>query len=213
MNTTTEPDSIEPIDHLAQVRKDLPSNILDMALGFTATLRVFEAGSKDTVLRLLQDAFERAGQARSQAGFETIHQDFCASFIAEVRTASKSPNNGEQKPSARASYGHAAKMFDVCAKVWFYYCHLPTAPDAQRVCEYLHTGIDTPILKHLKAQFPKHPVTASTIAEIDAQQYALLQQLANELRAPTGLNAVQFDEWLWRHLNRPQTEALAGPQP
>lgn len=199
MSTTSQP---APIDHIAQVRELRATNILDMALGFTATLRVFRSDSKDAVLPMLFDAFERAGKVRSKAEFETIHAGFCNHFVARIQTAGKTLRNGRVMTPAPASYGHAAKMFDVCAKVWFYYCQLPTEPDAQCVCEYLHTGIDTPILKRLTKAFPKRGVAATTIAEIDAQQYSLLQQLTTELRGPTGLNAVEFDDWLWRDLNR-----------
>jgi hypothetical protein len=52
-----------------------------------------------------------------------------------IRTAEKKLKNGRVIPIGPSSYGHAAKVLDISAKVFVYYCGLP-APDGAKVRRY-----------------------------------------------------------------------------
>lgn len=182
----------------------LRRNVIDMALGFTATMRVFEQRSKATIANLLAEHLLNAQNTSSKEAFEAVHESFCMQFITKVRVAERHLKNGSVRSAASASYGHAAKMFDVCAKVWFYYCHMPDQDTATRITPYLHAAIDTPILKRLKS-LPDHKVTASTLSGIDQGTYRALQTLAARDQVdtyPTATMMVHYDDLVWSELSR-----------
>lgn len=181
------------------------SNIIDMALGFTATLRVFQGSSKAVISNLLVKYLEKAGKVESKEQFDELHDNFCREFILGVKVAEKRLKDGRVQPMRAASFGHAAKMFDVCAKVWFHYCSMPNTSVANKVVLYLNSAIDTPILKHLKKQNPNAGISASSISDIDRGCYKELQKLAALDRAascPDAVDMAQYDDLLWLRLNR-----------
>lgn len=181
------------------------SNIIDMALGFTSTLRVFQEGSKIVIASLLIKYLDEAANAKSKVKFDELHDKFCEEFMASVKVAGKELKNGAVKPMRAASFGHAAKMFDVCAKVWFHYCQMPTPELAKRTTTYLNSAIDTPILKHLKSQNQNAKIKASSISEIDRACYKELQKLAvldRKNSFPHAIDMAQYDDILWLSLNR-----------
>jgi hypothetical protein len=182
----------------------LRRNVIDMALGFTATMRVFEKRSKATIASLLAEHLMAAQGATTRDAFEKVHESFCRQFVERVRVAQRKLKDGSIRPTAPASYGHAAKMFDVCAKVWFYYCHMPDPHTAEQVAPHLHTAIDTPILNRLKS-LPGHGVKAESISGIDNRTYLELQALAARDRVtsyPAAKMMVHYDDLVWSELSR-----------
>lgn len=186
-------------------QKAMRKNVIDMALGFTATMRVFEERSKGVIAILLLEHLTAAQTATSSTDFEKLHETFCREFVKKIRLAQRKLQSGAIKPASAASYGHAAKMFDVCAKVWFHYCKMPDHQTAQRVTPYLHGAIDTPILRRLKGEFPEHGVEATTIARINEIDYRCLQGLAQRDRMknyPRASLMVEYDDLVWSDLSR-----------
>lgn len=179
--------------------------IVDMALGFTAMMRVFEPSSKARVSVLVADALAEISKSESRERFEAVHAAFCQAFVRQVKASGRSSKNGAKVPKAPASYGQAAKILDICSKVWFYYCALPSPAIADRVLPWLHVAIDGPTLRHLKRTCKTHVVTASSIAGIDKPQYLELQALAKRHRAQSceaEVAAVQYDDIQWWLLNK-----------
>jgi hypothetical protein len=64
-----------------------------------------------------------------QAEYDNLHADFCQRFIQTNRTAERRLKSGQTKPSRPRSYGQAAKVLDVAAKVYAYDCGQPS-PEA-----------------------------------------------------------------------------------
>lgn len=183
--------------------------IVDMALGFTATIRVFEKKSKRNISILVLRYLSEIEKVKTKAQFERLHRDFCLAFVTQIRTASKVLKNRERQLSVAASYGHAAKLLDICAKVWFYYCDLPSAKVAARIQPWLHIAIDTPILNYLRRNYKSSNISARHIGDIDEADYVKLQTLANDDRlknCEAALLAVQYDDILWYALNKPAPE-------
>ena len=181
--------------HSCEVTEARILNIIDMAVGFTAMLRVFQKGSAPTVKTMLRRALGRLGAVRTRRQFEGVHQRFCRAFARKVRVA---------KTGTNASYGHGAKVLDVALKVCVHYCSLPSPLTARRIRPLLHLGIDTPIMKHLSLQHSLR-LAASSIARLGAAEYGLLQAAADQEIAQTfgsRTTRVDLDDVLWRRLNR-----------
>lgn len=171
------------------------ANILDMAVGFTAMLRVFRPGSDGTIRTMVRRFLRDLADVRSREQFAPAHHAFCARFKQRIRRA---------RDGRRASYGHAAKILNVSLKVCVHWCGLPAPSVAARVRPFLQVGVDTPILHYLK----KHhalPIRATTIAGIGRKEYRLLQQAARaeaDARLGPGALLIELDDVLWRELNR-----------
>lgn len=186
-------------------------NITDMALTFTAMMRVFSAGSKAKIGSKLEEVFSDLEKVQTKADYQKLHADFCQWFTREITTAKKKLRNGETKASRSTSYGHAAKVLDICAKVYVYYCHQPSPEIAEKLCPFLNGAIDTPIMNNLAACFP-HQVGARTIEEVDDVIYKKLQELvAKDIeRGLQGkIMRVQYDDIMWAKLNRTTVVGLA----
>jgi hypothetical protein len=96
-------------------------NIIDMALTFTAMVRVFEKKSKERITNKLYELSEKLDDVHTKEQFEEIHSEFCHWFVSEITTAEKNLKNRTRKEACPASYGHAAKVFDIAMKVYVYY--------------------------------------------------------------------------------------------
>jgi hypothetical protein len=180
-------------------------NVIDMAITFTAMNRVFQKESKKTIVQELEAAFHRLATVEDRHSFETIHSDFCDWFVASVRTAPKKLKNNTIKPSRNASYGHAAKIFDIAGKVYVYYCHLPNRETAVTLLPLLHGAVDTPIMKYLKSKFQTDRVLAETIEGITKSEYMAIQGLVAkdiETEFKNLIFPVQYDDFMWSRLNR-----------
>jgi hypothetical protein len=69
----------------------------------------------------------------SKDDYEGLHADFCNWFTKRICTAGKQFKSGRSNPSCPCSYGEAAKVLDVAAKVYVYYCALPSPEVATRL--------------------------------------------------------------------------------
>lgn len=180
-------------------------NVIDMAITFTAMNRVFEIGAKHRIAEQLARILPALSGIRDRVAFDKSHDQFCRWFMQEIRTAERVLKNGAVKTSRSAAYGHAAKIFDIVAKVFVYYCRLPSPEAADRTEQFLHAAIDTPILRELKGKYPETAVAAETIEQIDQSQYRKLQDLARRHITDEFHGAilpVQYDDIMWRKLNR-----------
>ena len=115
-------------------------NIIDMALGFSAMMRLFTAGSAQPIKDHLEQTLEALPSIESDDDFSSMHDNFCRWFVQNIKLAKKS------EPS---SYGHAAKILDLALKVYVYYCKMPNPELAEMLIPRLNAAIDGPILRHL----------------------------------------------------------------
>lgn len=180
-------------------------NIVDMALTFTAMMRVFAAGSKENIARKLEETFPLLGSIESQEEYDEIHRSFCTWFIGNIKTAEKTLKNGRVKESHYASYGHAAKVFDIAVKVYVHYCCQPSPELAKKILPLLKGAVDTPIMKHLCSKYEDASVNASTIEDVGYESYKRLQSLVL-LEIKTDFDnkifPVEYDDIMWNRLNR-----------
>jgi len=181
------------------------SNILDMAITFTAMVRVFAKGSKERVARQLWEMASGLSAITSADDYEQTHRVFCEWFCREIGTAAKTLKNGKTKPSRPASFGQAAKVLDIVLKVYVFYCSQPSSDVASRISPFLHGAVDRHIMDHLKRKYPETPVRATTVEQVDEQIYRVLQTLlARDIkdRFHSDILAVQYDDIMWQKLNR-----------
>lgn len=193
MNPNHEADSIKA------------KNVVDMAVTFTAMIRVFEKGSKQKIVERLEQSFDKLVGVSSDKEFEAVHSEFCEWFVKNIATASKTLKNKKEKKSQSASYGHAAKVFDIAVKVYVYYCHLPNCKTAVALLPLLHGAVDTPIMKNLKSRYPTSGVKSETIESVGKSEYAVLQGLvAKHIQEEfkSEIFPAQYDDIMWHRLNR-----------
>ena len=188
----------EPTDVEGAKRK----NIIEIALSFTAMIRIFTEGSKKDLSAKLEELFLSLFETHNCDDYEVRHRSFCEWFTQTIRTAEKTLKNGKVQPGGQSSYGKAAKVLDIAIKVYVDYCAQPTPEVAERIVPLLHGAIDTPILGHLKKSNATGKIRATTIKGLDQEAYLDLQsQLFAESRARK-LYPVQYDDILWRSLSR-----------
>ena len=180
-------------------------NVLDMAVTFTAMIRVFEKGSKQKIVDQLERSFKQLSAASSREQFEAVHSEFCEWFLVNISTAKKTLKNKVEKKSRATSYGHAAKVFDIAVKVYVHYCHLPSKEAAISLLPFLHGAVDTPIMNNIKSKYPDAGVRSKTIESVGKPEYALLQKLVSKHiqdEFNMEISPVQYDDIMWHRLNR-----------
>jgi predicted XRE-type DNA-binding protein len=199
-------DGIEGTLSQQKIAEAKTKNIIDMALTITAMTRLFEKNSIQPIARelgrlLVNDLIK----VKCSDDYEKLHRSFCEWFVREIQTAEKKKQGVVFKKAGRASYGQAAKILDIVAKVYVYYCSEPTPADAQRLLPLMHGAVDTQIMRDLKATFCDSGITAKTIGEVDREIYIKLQELvAEDINGSFDgeINAVQYDDIKFRELNR-----------
>ena len=190
------------MDALELAEKAKKQNIIDMAVGFTAMMPLFQERSADLIKEKLADLFEGLDRISSDQDFSKMHRDFCQWFVKTIRLA---------KTEEPSSYGHAAKVLDLALKVYVYYCKMPSPEKAESLMPRLNGAIDTPILRHLfkklediyRESFPPHYLW--TIKMIDKEDYDLLQKvIRQDIRDSfkDKLSPVQYDDIMGRRLDR-----------
>ena len=117
----------------AEAKRARTKNIVEVCVGFSAMTRVFAKGSEDLVLPQLEELLASLGSVKHAEEYERLHAEFCDWFTRTIRTAPKQYKNGGVKPSCACSYGQAAKVLDVAAKVYVHYCGLPSPEIANRL--------------------------------------------------------------------------------
>jgi hypothetical protein len=190
------------MDVLELAEKAKKQNIIDMAVGFTAMMPLFQERSADLVKEKLAGLFEGLAQISSDQDFSKMHRDFCQWFVKTIRLA---------KTDEPSSYGHAAKILDLALKVYVYYCKMPSPAKAESLIPRLNGAVDTPILRHLfkklehiyKEPFPMRH--SWTIKMIDKKDYDLLQKvIRQDIRDSFNdkVSPVQYDDIMGRRLDR-----------
>ena len=188
------------MDTLELAEKSKKQNIIDMAVGFTAMMPLFQERSADPIKEKLADLFKGLDRIRSDQDFSNFHRDFCQWFVKTIRLV---------KTEEPSSYGHAAKVLDLALKVYVYYCKMPSPAKAESLIPRLNGVIDTPILRLLykkledvyQKSYPPHYLW--TIKMIDREDYDLLQKVIRQDIWDSFNNkifAVQYDEIVGRRL-------------
>lgn len=114
MSTQTIP------DFAGIARKAMRTNIIEMALDFTGMTRMFEGESSPKILEQLDDVFGGFDHVRDQASYDLMHSRFCGWFTQNIRVTEKKLVKKSKKiiPAHGSSYGQAAKVLDIAAKVY-----------------------------------------------------------------------------------------------
>jgi hypothetical protein len=167
----------DQMDALELAEKAKKQNIIDMAVGFTAMMPLFQERSAYLIKEKLADLFEGLDRISSDQDFSKMHRDFCQWFVKTIRLA---------KTEEPSSYGYAARVLDLALKVYVYYCKMPSPAKAESLMPMLNGAIDTPILRHLfkklediyRKSFPSHYLW--TIKMIDKEDYDLLQKVIRQ---------------------------------
>lgn len=188
---------------LEEARTARIENIIEIALDFSGMLRVFEKGSGGKITAKLREFFDALPSIRDKASFENAHSAFCCWFTRNVRTAQKTLKNGRFLPSVACSYGHGAKVLDIAVKVYVYYCGQPSAEAAQMLLPLLHSALDTPMMMLLDS-------SVDTIQQVNRAHYERLQALVASAIAGRGLVPVQYDDVMWRRVQRSAQAATEG---
>jgi len=180
-------------------------SVIDMALTFTAMIRLFEKGSKSKISKKLYDQFQKINEIKTSDDYYAFHDRFCEWFTNNIKTSQRERDNKIIKESRYSLYGHAAKLLDVTLKVYVYYCGLPDRNTAEFLVPFLNTAIDNPILQHLKKSFPNETIYSNTVEQIDINTYKKLQRLIKTDIAEKFNNDIvptQYDDIMWYRLNR-----------
>jgi hypothetical protein len=193
------------LDQTAEVNSVRKKNIIDMAISFSAMNRLFLQGSKKKIAGKLDGTFDQLAGVEGKDDFEIIHSTFCEWFIQNIFTAEKVLKNKKIKRSQAASYGQAAKVFDVALKVYVYYCNLPDRESAAKLLPMLHSAVDTRMMKNLKEKYPMENVKAETIEAIGKSDYVVLQKMVHQHikdEFDKSILPVHNDDIVWYRLNR-----------
>src|SRR3989337_2154305 len=91
-------------------------NIIDMGLGFSAMMRNFVRGSKETLHGHIIKDTERIFMATNKADFDESHATFCKWGVKNIVLAERVRDGKIIKKSVPASYGQIAKALDVVLK-------------------------------------------------------------------------------------------------
>ena len=127
-------------DNSSKVAEIKSKNVIDMALAFTAMIRLFEKGSKPKIANQLYEEFQSLEKISSISDFQSFHRGFCDWFTSNIKTAQRVRNNKIIKESGYAQYGHAAKLLDVSLKVYVSYSSLPNVQTARAAHASGHSG-------------------------------------------------------------------------
>jgi hypothetical protein len=178
--------------------------VLEMALEFAGMTRVFSKRSERKILPKLQEFMERV--AARPEDYDESHAEFCDWFIKNVtQAAKKQTKNGRGAiPERTSSYGQAAKVLNIVAKVHFYYCQ-PQFETPPSLVPRLHAALDNGMIKRLARRFRKPELKSKGLNEIDRADYEQLQDLvAEEIRRDfnSEIHPVQYDDIIFRRLNR-----------
>jgi hypothetical protein len=190
------------MDALELAKQAKKQNIIDIALGFTAMMPLFQERSADLIREKLADSFEDLDRISSDQDFSKMHRGFCQWFAKTIRLA---------KTEESASYGHAAKVLDLALKVYVYYCKMPSPAKAEVLTPWLNGAIDSHILSYLYRKLedikgkPYPPHYSWTIKVINKEDYDLLQKvIRQDIRDSFdgNITPVQYDDIMWRRSNR-----------
>lgn len=136
--------------------------------------RKFVKKSNTAILKALDDFFTGIGDISEQTTYDSSHANFCVWFIKNIQVAARRVRvKGVEKiiPAHSSSYGHAAKVLDIAAKVYVYYCALPSPDAANVLVPLLHGALDNQIIKDLIKKFPDEEIESDNLEDIDQEKY------------------------------------------
>ncbi len=181
-------------------------NIVDMALEFSAMLRLLQAGSKQKLKNMTLSKLDEVFKAETEAEFNELHDAFCNWGVHNIVLAIKRRNGQVIKESGPVSYGQIAKIFDVIFAVVIYYSHYPNYEKSLLISEWLHAAVDTKMMKLLKNAYPGDiGPWPTTIEQVKPGEYLAIQKAVKKfIKEEHGgsITPVQFDDIYWEALNR-----------
>lgn len=181
-------------------------NIIDMGLGFSAMIRLFQKGSKEKLHRKIMEDIERIFRASGKADFDKIHAAFCKWGVGNIVLAEKKKDTKVIKESGPASYGQIAKTLDVVMKVAIYYSYLPNPKAAPTLMPFLNAAVDDMMMQMLRKDYENQLTEwPRTLEEVNERKYNKLQDIVRQFikdRHNGQIMPVQFDDIYWKQLNR-----------
>ncbi len=183
-----------------------PRNIVDMALSFSAMMRLFREGSKEIFHNQIMDYLPRFINAKSEDEFKAVHHDFCLWGTTAINTAEKEQKDGSIKNSAPASYGQIAKTLDVVLHVVIHYAHHPNNETAKAISKWLNTAMDTKMMAFLSDCYPDAlKPWPKTIEQVNKKEYEAIQKTVRLFIQEEHLGKIRpvdVDDVYWEVLNR-----------
>ena len=121
------------------------SSMVEMALEWSATLRIFEKGSKGKIQKIIEEMLAPLSSVKTQETFNSLHKETCKKIIKEINL-----NKKLRKRRRKVSFGEAAKIVDMSLKVYVYLCKMPDTHTSVRLVNFLNCPIDNNNLEWLK---------------------------------------------------------------
>jgi hypothetical protein len=181
-------------------------NIVDMGLTFSAMIRLYEKGTKQTLRDKILEELTKISKITSKASFEKKHSDICKWGTKNIFLAERTKAEIVIKKKGPASYGQIAKTLDVVLKVVIHYCHWPNPEQAELLTEWLHAAVDNKMMTFLKKEYPEYFSNwPSNVEDVDENIYLSLQELVRLFIKDVHdwqILPVEFDDIYWNILNR-----------
>lgn len=182
-------------------------NIVDMALGFSAMMRLFEEKSKDKILEQLLLQRHRIFDAATLYEFREAHNEFCEWGVNTIKRAERKKGGQVVKKGGPASYGQMAKILDVALHVIVHYAHYPDCSKARSLSKWLNTAMDTRMMAFLAGCYPDAlKPWPKTIEQVDSREiYETIQDTVRRFiqeEHQWKLTPVDIDDVYWEALNR-----------
>jgi hypothetical protein len=191
---------------IAEAQAAKTANIIEMALEFAGMTRVFSKQSTGKIIGTLARLFaEFASCVQDHQNYERLHAGFCDWCTENIWMAERTYEDGHIIASKKSSYGEAAKVLDICAKVYVYYCSQPSPEVAQALVPILHAALDNKMIARLARNFPAAGIKVTGLTQVDRLAYQKLQSLvAQEIQSDfhSVIHPVQYDDIIFRRLNR-----------
>jgi hypothetical protein len=182
-------------------------NIVDMALGFSAMMRLFEEGSKDRIVEKILVQLPDISKAQSAFEFKAAHNAFCEWGVKTIKRAEREKDGAVVKESGPASYGQMAKTLDVVLHVTIHYAHYPDCSAYLALSKWLNTAMDTKMMAFLSGCYPDAlKPWPKTIEQVDSrEEYEAIQDTVRRFiqeEHQWALIPVDVDDVYWEALNR-----------
>ncbi|MBM4445029.1 MAG: hypothetical protein FJ020_06980 [Chloroflexi bacterium] len=181
-------------------------NIVEMALQFSAMLRLFEKGSKLSFREAVIDQVAAISRLESESDFAQLHHAFCNWGVDNILLAERNRKGQVTKRGMKASYGQIAKVLDVALNVMVNDCHLPNCEKAQQISGWLNAAVDTKMMAMLRKCYPQDlKPWPRTIEDVDRDAYVAIQRTVRrfiEDKHRGAITPVQFDDIYWWVLNK-----------
>jgi len=181
-------------------------NMVDMALSFSAMMRLFEGGSKETIQTEILKRLQSFFTAGSESEFRSAHIDFCEWGIKEITRTDREKDGELVKEKGPASYGDMAKILDVVLHVVIHYAHRPDCGPAQTLSKWLNPAMDTKMMAFLAGCYPDAlKPWPKTIEQVGKDEYKAIQNTVRQFikeEHKDKILPVDFDDIYWEALNR-----------